>query len=277
MTLTSTSTRTSRRLSRPRPHHRRTPRVLALTALGAAAALGLGACAGSGVPDLQEVWPEAYASIEDASSVAVDGNVSQGGQDTTVKFAGQIDDSSYAGRVSMNGVTIEIIGNTEHAYMKPNTAFYEQNGGAQLQDMVGDKWLRVSAGEGVLSMSTLWESIFRDIPEGDEFSNSDYTSEKVELDGEQVYKYTVSNEDTGKPVSVYLSQDNRLLRVEAEAGATDEASGDPSGSASPSASESAASDAAAESGIGTMDFEHWNSVGPAEMPAEDEVFAVPAM
>lgn len=268
----TTTTAASRRPSRRRPF-----RALGLSALGATAALGLSACAGSGVPDLQDVWPEAYAAIEDASSVAVDGNVSQGGQEMTVSIAGQIDDSSYAGNVAMDGVAIEIIGNTENTYMKPNTAFYEQNGGTQLQDMVGDKWLQMPAGEGGFTMSTLWESFIADIPAGDEFGSSDYTSEEVELDGEQVYKYTGSTEDTGKPVSVYLSQDNRLLRVEAETGASDDASGDPSGSASPSASEPAASGAAAESGTGTIDFSRWDAVEPVDMPAEDEVFAVPGM
>lgn len=279
MTLTTTAPR-PRRVSRARAL-----RGWGLLALGTTAALSLSACSGADVPPLEDVWPEAYASIEEATSVAVDGNVTQGGQEMTVSIAGQIDDSSYAGNVSMDGVAIEIIGNSENTYMKPNTAFYEQNGGAQLQDMVGEKWLRMPAGEGGFTMSTLWESFIGDIPAGDEFGNSDYTSEPTELDGEQVYKYTGSNEDTGAPVSVYLSQDNRLLRVEAQSGSEGGASGDSTPSTSPSddpstspsatTSEASGSGSADESGAGTIDFSRWDAVEPVEMPAEDEVFVIP--
>lgn len=254
----------------------RRPAGWALTALGTAAALSLSACAGSGVPPLEDVWPEAYDSIQDATSVAVDGTVTQGGQEMTVSIAGQIDDSSYAGDVSMDGVAIEIIGDVENTYMKPNTAFYEQNGGAQLQEMVDEKWLRMPTSEGGFTMSTLWESFIEDIPAGDEFGHSDYTSESAELDGEQVYKYTGDNEDTGAPVSVYLSQDNRLLRVEAETRPEDGTSGSASPSATASASEAAASGSPEGAGSGTIDFSRWNAVEPVEMPTEDEVFAVPA-
>lgn len=265
---------------RRRPR-RRTLRIWSLTLLGTAATLGVGACSGPGVPPLQDVWPEAYASVEDATSVAVEGGVAQSGQDIAVSMAGQLDGSSYAGNVAVDGVAIEIIGNTENTYLKPNTAFYEQNGGTQLQDMVGEKWLLTSADEDAFTLPNLWASVMEKIPAGDEFADADYTAEQAELDGEQVHKYTVSNEDTGRPVSVYLSQDNRLLRVEAESGPADSPSptaspsATGSGSPSPTAAESSATGSAAESGTGTLDFSRWDAVEPVEMPAEDEVFAVP--
>ncbi|WMY77686.1 hypothetical protein [Citricoccus sp. I39-566] len=265
---------------RRRPR-RRTLRIWSLTLLGTAATLGVGACSGPGVPPLQDVWPEAYASVEDATSVAVEGGVAQSGQDIAVSMAGLLDGSSYAGNVAVDGVAIEIIGNTENTYLKPNTAFYEQNGGTQLQDMVGEKWLLTSADEDAFTLPNLWASVMEKIPAGDEFADADYTAEQAELDGEQVHKYTVSNEDTGRPVSVYLSQDNRLLRVEAESGPADSPSptaspsATASGSPSPTAAESSATGSAAESGTGTLDFSRWDAVEPVEMPAEDEVFAVP--
>ncbi|NUL48349.1 hypothetical protein F7P69_24520 [Cellulosimicrobium funkei] len=256
---------------RRRPRHR-TPRIWSLTALGTAAVLGLGACSGSDVPPLEDVWPEAYASVEDATSVAVDGGVTQGGQDIAVSMAGQLDGSSYAGNVAVGGVAIEIIGNTENTYLKPNTAFYEQNGGTQLQDMVGDQWLLTSADEEAFTLPNLWASVMEKIPAGDEFADADYTAEQAELDGEQVHRYTVSHEDTGRPVSVYLSQDNRLLRVETESGPDDGASSSSSSATAPAPSATGSAD---ESGTGTLDFSRWDAVEPVEMPAEDEVFAVP--
>lgn len=241
-------------------------RVLGITALGAAAALTLAGCAGSGVPALEDVWPEAHASIEDATSVAIDGSVSQGGQDMTVAISGQIDNSSYSGNVAMGDVAVEILGNDEYTYMKPNTAFYEENGGgAQLQEMVGDKWLEMPAEQGGFTMSTLWEAFTEDIPSSDEFSDSEYTSEAVDLNGEEVYKYTGSTEDSDEPVSLYVSKDNKLVRVEAEAASSDDESASPSASSDSS------------SGTGTIDFSEWDAVETVEMPAEDTIFSVPGL
>lgn len=246
---------------------RRQPlRALGITALGATAALALAGCAGSDVPALEDVWPEAHASIEEATSVAIDGSVNQGGQDMTVAISGQIDDSSYSGNVAMGEVAVEILGNDEYTYMKPNTAFYEENGGgAQLQEMVGDKWLEMPAEQGGFTMSTLWDAFTEDIPSSDEFSDSEYTSETVDLNGEEVYKYTGSTEDSDDPVSLYVSKDNKLVRVEAEAASSDDESASPSASSDSS------------SGAGTIDFSEWDAVETVEMPAEDTIFSIPGL
>ncbi len=252
-----------------RAAHRRPLRAAAVASLGLAAALGLSACSGSGVPPLEEVWPEAHASIQEASSVSVDGSVAMGGQEMTVAIAGQIDDSSYAGNVTMGEVALEVIGDTEYTYMKPNTAFYEENGGTELQELVGDKWLQMPAEQGGFTMSSMWSAFMDDIPTAEDFGDTEYTSEKVELNGEEVHKYTGQDEENGNPVSVYLSQDNKLVRVETGVASGDEASASPSASASGEGSEDVDS--------GVIDFSQWDAVEPVEMPAEAEVFAVPGM
>ena len=62
---------------------RRSFRALGITALGAVAALTLSSC-GNSVPALEEVWPEVSESIQNAKSVAIEGNVTQGGEDMAV-------------------------------------------------------------------------------------------------------------------------------------------------------------------------------------------------
>jgi hypothetical protein len=251
---------------------RRATRRGGVAALGVAAALTLSSC-GSGVPALEEVWPEVTTSIENATSVAIDGNVTQGGQDVAVAIAGQIDDSSYSGNVSMDEATVEVVGNTESTYMKPNTAFYEQLGSAPLQDLVGDKWLEMPAGQSEFTMSSFWESFKQEIPTAEEFGDADYTAEAVDLNGEEVYKYTGTNADTGEPVSVYVTQDNKLSRVEVTKAPADGASEGATGSASASPS----AEASADTSTGAIDFSQWDAVEPVEMPAEGEIFAVPGM
>lgn len=259
MPQTSTSHTTARRGSR----------VLGLSALGAVAALALSGC-GDSVPALEDVWPEVSESIQNATSVAIEGNVVQGGQDMAVTMSGQIDDSSYSGSVSMDDAEVQVVGNAENTYMKPNGAFYEEMGGAALQDLVGDKWLEMPAEEGGFTMSAFWSSFSEEIPEADEFGDSEYTRELVDLDGQEVYKYSGTSAENGEPVTIYITQDNKLVRVEVEQG-EDGASDEPTaeGSASPSAG--------AETGTGTVDFSDWDAVEPVDMPAEDEVFAIPGM
>jgi hypothetical protein len=242
-------------------------RTVGITALGAVAALTLSSC-GDSVPALEDVWPEVSESIQNAKSVEIDGNVTQGGQDMSVTMAGQIDDSSYSGSVSMGDAQVEVVGNAENTYMKPNGAFYEEMGGAPLQDLVGEKWLEVPADEGGFTMSTFWSSFSDEIPAADEFGDSEYTREAVEHNGEEVYKYSGTSAENGEPVAIYITKDNKLVRVEVQQGedgegATDEASASP--------------DAGSDSGTGTVDFANWDAVEPVEMPADAEVFAIPGM
>lgn len=256
-----------RPMPQPARHHiaRNRYRVIGVTAVGAAAALALSGC-GDQVPALEDVWPEVSESIQKAESVTIDGNIAQGGQDMSVTMSGQIDDSSYAGSVAMGEAQVEVVGNTETTYMKPNAAFYEEMGGAQLQDLVGEKWLEVPAEEDGFTMSNFWSSFSEDIPEADEFTDAEYTKELAEHDGAEVYKYSGTSAENGEPVTLYIDRDHRLVRVEVQQGeSTDDAS------ASPSASP------AEDTGTGTVDFSDWNTVDPVEMPDEAEVFALPGM
>jgi hypothetical protein len=246
---------------------RRSFRALGITALGAVAALTLSSC-GNSVPALEEVWPEVSESIQNAKSVAIEGNVTQGGEDMAVNIAGQIDDSSYSGSVSMGKAHMEMIGNAEKTYMKPNEAFYEEMGGAPLQELVGGKWLEMPAEEGGFTMSTFWSSFSEDIPKADELGDSEYTSEVVDHNGEEVYKYSGTSAENGEPVAMYVTKENKLVRVEVEQGA-DESTADSTDEASASPD--------AGSGTGTVDFSDWDAVETVEMPAKSEIFAIPGM
>lgn len=244
---------------------RRGFRALGVTALGAAAALTLSGC-GTSVPPLEDVWPEVSESIQNAESVAIEGNVAQGDQDMSVTMSGQIDDSSYAGSVSMGEAQVQVIGNAENTYMKPNGVFYEEMGSAALRDLVGEKWLEVPAEDGGFTMSTFWSSFSEEIPAADEFGDSEYTREVVDHDGEEVYKYSGTSAENGEPVAIYVTKDNKLVRVEVE-------QGEDASSENLSAEASASPDA----GSGTVDFSDWDAVEPVDMPVQDEVFAIPGM
>ena len=266
--------------------------------LGLLAALTLTACTGESTPSLEEIWPEVDSSIQDATSVDLDGTVSQQGRQMDISLAGQIDDASYAGHFSMDGAEVDVIGNAEYTYMKPNTRFYEELGSARLQDMVGERWLELPAGQGGWTMSGMWESVLADIPSAEDIAGTEFTAETVELEGEEAYRYSGTPSTTGQPIVLYISPDHRLLRMEASAApsgapsesgtATESGAATPSGEATPSAAASGSGEAspsgtatsAASGGPATaqgteIDFADWNAVEPVEMPTGEDVFSVP--
>ncbi|QCU77780.1 hypothetical protein E7744_05890 [Citricoccus sp. SGAir0253] len=270
---------TTRRAAAPRRTRGAVPTRGAIVAVLAAAGLALGGCS-TRVPPLEEVWPEVSASIRDAGSVAIDGTIRRDGEEMTVDIAGQVDDSSYSGSLSVGEARVRVVGDAEHTYLKPNAAFYEAlGGGAEVGEAVGDRWLRVPADEGGFTMSTFYSGFSEDLPDAAEFGESDYTSEVVRHDGEDVYRYTGMDARDGDPVTLYVSRDHRLLRVEVEGtdpSAPSSGSASPSsGSASPSAGAVDPDAADLDGGSGTVEFSDWDAVEPVEMPAQDEVFTVP--
>ena len=238
-------------------------RAVGITVLGAAVALALSGCADR-VPALEEVWPEVSESTQNAESVSMDGVIAQDGRELVVDMAGQLDGSSYAGMVSMGEAEVDVIGNTEKTYMKPNAAFYEERGGADLQELVGGKWLELPAERDGYTMSGFWSSFSHGIPAADAFTDAEYTKELAEHEGNEVYKYTAMSGENGEPVTLYIDRDQRLVRVEVQQGeSTDNTSASPS--------------PAAETGTVTVNFSDWNAVEPVDMPDEAEVFALPGL
>ncbi|MFB2572322.1 MULTISPECIES: hypothetical protein [Micrococcus] len=228
----------------------RTRRLAGITALGTVTALALSAC-GSSVPKLEEVWPEVREGIQNASSVKIVGEMDQNGQNVSLDMAGQTDDSSFGGKVTADGISMELVGNKEFTYIKPDAAFWEQQGAAAMQEMAGDKWIESPADIG-MNMSSFYEGFRDESPEADEFADTEYTSEEVEHNGQQVYKYTGTDKDSGDPIVVMINKDNQLVRIESQGDSED-------------------------SGIGAIDFSEWNAVEPFEMPADEEIFSIPGM
>lgn len=237
----------------------RTRRLASITAWGAISALALSAC-GSSVPKLEEVWPEVRENIQNATSVSITGQMEQNGETINLDMSGQMDDSSFAGEIAADGISMELIGNKETTYIKPDAAFWEdQGGGSAMMEMVGDKWIEAPSQSG-MNMSSFYEGFRDETPEGEEFNDTEYTSEEIEHEGQQVYKYTGTDKDSGEPITVLVNKDNQLVRLEREA-----------------SGEQSEDESSEGSGTGAIDFKDWNSVEPVEMPADDEIFSVPGM
>ena len=225
-------------------------------AVGMFAAGGLLLTACGSAPTLDEAWPEVRKNFEEAESLRV--NVEATGEEDdntgTVDLAGATDDSHMKGAmdISMGGdpVEMEVLRLDGDAYLKVKSDG-EDNA---FTEMLGDKWLKMSASEaegmGEFAMSSLVDQMVEDMPKSEHFEGHDIEAEEVEIDGEKYDKYVIpedllESEDAG---DVYYvdRDDNTLFRVE---GTKTEDGGQEA----------------------VVTFTDWNEVEAPEAPAEDEV------
>ena len=224
--------------------------------LAALAVLGAGsltACVPE-PPPLSEVWPTVRASVNDATSVRVSGDVRQGGHTIDVELAGALDDSSYAGRLVEDKGTVEVVAADATTFIRPDEKFLSAPGGSTFKDVDPKLWIALPSGrEGAFSMSTFYDGFVSALPEADAFDGREPESQTLRLDGEQVFKY--SDVEAGdSQVSLYIDQDDRLVRLEVEGG------GDVN-----------------DGPVGTIDFRDWNEVPPAQAPPADQVYQRPGL
>jgi hypothetical protein len=233
------------------------PSVHRFAALVGLAVLGSSALAGCvpQPPQLSEVWPQVRQSVAEATSVRISGDVRQKGATIDVELAGALDDSSYAGRLVEQHGTVEVIGAGGTTYIRPDRAFVDSRGGSTFKEVDPDLWIPLPSGrDGSFSMSTFYDGFTSSLPEADAFDGQAPQSQTLRLDGEQVFKYSDVHAGDA-PVSLYINQDDELVRLEVE---------DPAGEAEDGPS-------------GTIDFRDWNEVPAAEAPPEDQVYARPGL
>lgn len=230
------------------PITHRCTRVLSVTALGAIAALSLSGCASE--PALDQVWPEVRANIQNAESVTLQGTGVMDGEEMTVDVSGYTDDSFISGTITMGEIEMELLGDDENVYIKPNEALFEQMGGSVVSGLVGDNWIEAPAGEA-LTMSDIYDSLREELPAEDSYGDAEYEVETVDRDGEEVYQYSGTLEDSDEPASLYIDQDDQLVRLETTPDEGDEQV--------------------------AVDFSDWNAVEKTSMPAQEEIFSVPGL
>ncbi|PNL18233.1 hypothetical protein [Micrococcus sp. FDAARGOS_333] len=205
-------------------------------------------------PPLAEVWPSVRASVDEATSVRVSGDVRQGEGTIDVELAGALDDSSYAGRLIEKKGTVEVIAADDTTFIRPDEKFVSAKGGETFKDVDPGLWISVPSGrDGAFSMSTFYEGFVSALPDADAFDGQEPQAETLRLDGERVFKYSDVDAGDGH-VSLYINQDDELVRLEVD-GESDSKDGP----------------------AGTIDFRDWNEVPPTEAPPEDQIYQRPGL
>ncbi|GEM_PF-5417040 len=245
-----TATTTAVRSAAPTRARRGVGLLAGLAVLGGTALTG---CVAE-PPPLSEVWPTVRASVNEATSVRVSGDVRQGDGTIDVELAGALDDSSFAGRLVEDEGTVEVIAADDTTYIRPDEQFVSNRGGTTFEDVDPDLWIPLATGrEGAFSMSTFYDGFVSALPEADAFDDRQPQGQTLRLDGERVFKYSdVEAGDT--QVSLYINEDDELVRLEVDGGQPEK-----------------------DGPAGAIDFRDWNEVPAAEAPPEDQVYQRPGL
>lgn len=243
MTVGSTATPAPRRPSAGRS-------ASGLAALGLLCGAVLTGCVPA-PPALSEVWPAVRHGVDEARSVRVSGDVEQDGRRFEVELAGELDDSSYAGRLTEEHGTVEVIADADTTYIRPDAQFAAQRGGTAFKDVDPSLWIALpSRHGGAFSMATFYEGFVSALPAADAFDGEQPAAQTLRLDGERVFKY--SDVDAGdSQVSLYINQEDELVRLQVQR------------------------DQAGEGPSGSIDFRDWNDVPAAQAPPQDLVYQRP--
>lgn len=204
------------------------------------------------VPDASEIFPKTADTVEKATSVALDSDLTNGDQNAKVNISGTKDGSNSRARITMDGGTMEMLTVDGTSYVKGDKAFFAKAAGEKAAQMLtstaGDKWISTKDASmfGNFKVGTLLESMGTDDLNAAEAAKVSAKSLE-ELDGVKAFKYT------GDETIYWIAAEGEpyLLQVKGTGSASDAS--------------------------GHMAFSNWNSAPRHEAPAKSETISVPGL
>jgi hypothetical protein len=158
----------------------------------------------------KDIAKAAAADMKDLKSLRMQGDLTTSGQKIGVDM--QITTSGDCqGTITVTGGTAQIVSSGGQAYMKPDKSFWESQApgqAAQIEAVVGDKWVVIPSGSGLDSacdLSKMLDGIGSSASGNPSDAPTAATSDSV--DGQDAVK--LSGEDnSGKPVVAWVATDD---------------------------------------------------------------------
>ena len=151
--------------------------------------------------------------MKDLKSLRMQGDLTTSGQKIGVDM--QITTSGDCqGTITVADGSAQLVSSGGQAYMKPDKAFWESQApgqAAQIEAVVGDKWVVIPSASGLDSacdLNQLLDGISK--PSADP-SNAPSTASSDSVDGQDAVKLT-SKDSSGKPVTAWVATDDPALR-----------------------------------------------------------------
>ena len=204
------------------------------------------------VPDATEVFPKTVATMDKASSVTLNGDISSGSESAKIMLSGNKDGSNTKATITTKDGTLDLLIVDGDNYLKADKKFLAKTAGEEAADMLatlaGDKWISVKDASqfGNFNLGSMLESFGTDKMVKVEAPK--VTAKSLEdLNGVKTFKYV------GDKTNFWIAAEGEpyLLQVEGTG--------------------------SAKEATGTMTFSDWNAVAPHKAPATTEVISIPGL
>ena len=204
------------------------------------------------VPEATEVFPKTAATLDKATSVTLNGNISSGSESAKIMLSGNKEGSNSKATITTKDGTIELLTVEGGSYMKADKKFLAKTAGEEaagmLATMAGDKWISIKDASqfGDFNLGSMLDSLGTEKMVSVEAPK--VTAKSLEdLHGAKTFKYV------GDETNFWIAAEGEpyLLKIESTGSTTDAA--------------------------GTMTFSEWNAVAPHKAPADVEVISVPGL
>ncbi len=209
----------------------------------------LAGCSGGGsgsTPTAAELYQQARDTAKAATSAHVTGSMAQGNEKAEIDLAGTRDGKNQKLILKTAGVTIEIMTVDGNVFMKTDTAFWEQNGGAEVAELIGDKYVTGPMASSAVSSDMNLGSLLDDMFAEQSLASTDAAAkvEKSTLDGADVYVLSDPG-DAASTITVSADGKATIHKIKATQG--------------------------------ELTFTDWNAVTPFAAPSKDQIAEIPGM
>ena len=203
------------------------------------------------VPEEGRIFPKVNESMQKATSVAIEGEMSRGAKTAKIKISGTRDGSNTLSEITQDGGTLTLLNADGGSYIKADNEFFVQNSGQEIADLVAktasNKWISVKDASrfGDRNIASFLE-IYTDKSLNDGVGKLTASS-VVDLNGAQAFKYVYEE------ATFWIAAEGEpyLLQVGAN---------DPTGKDG-----------------GTITLSQWNAVAPHAAPAKNETVTIPGL
>ena len=190
--------------------------------LAAAAVLALAGCGGGddfAKQSSSDIISAAKTDMQDLSSLSMHGDITSSGQkigfdlDVTTK-------GDCQGTLRVGDGAAQIVSVGGDSWMKPDTAFWEQQAGDQakaIEDAVGDKWVAIPGSSDSLSSACDLDSLLSKLKDGKGDSQGT-VGDTSSVGGQDAVE--VTSKESGDDVKAYVATEDKhyILKLEIDSG-----------------------------------------------------------
>lgn len=166
----------------------------------------------------EEIKAEVVADMQDLESLSMQAEITSGGEQIAMDLALDTD-GTCVGTMTLSGATAQILSVNGASYLKGDGGFWDATGGEgsgdMMEEMVGDRWAMLPAGEGGFESFCDLDALLEEFDTSDASETTVEKGEEGEFDSQPAIQLT-SDEDGGTTIIWVATsgEDHYILSME---------------------------------------------------------------